>query len=220
MSAFVDPAVAASFSDWIAAMFARATRIWIDGGWAMLAIAIDGLLMFAIGTRLWLRLVTKGYRRVPEQVWRLWIEHPSHREGRLGQLIDGVMAAPSLAAASAAFRGMQQAELAPFQRDLKVMKVCVAAAPLFGLFGTVTGMLATFGALATGSGGDQTMAAIAKGISEALITTETGLVVALPGLFFQYRIARQKDAYAAFLAHLETVCTQFLHRQSTRPQAA
>lgn len=217
MFALTDPTTS---TGWFAAQFEAAMRIWIDGGWAMIAIAGTGFLMFAIGVRMCLRLWAKGHRRVPEQVWRLWIEHPTHREGRLGRLIDAVMGAPSLNLAAAAFRGLQQAELAPFQRDLKVMKVCIAAAPLFGLFGTVTGMLATFGALASGSGGDQTMAAIAKGISEALITTETGLVVALPGLFFQYQIARQKEAYAAFLAHLETVCTQFLHRQSTRREAA
>lgn len=51
-------------------------------------------------------------------------------------------------------------------------------------------MLATFGALASGSGGDKTMGMIADGISEALITTETGLIIALSGLFFQYQLTR------------------------------
>jgi hypothetical protein len=77
-------------------------------------------------------------------------------------------------------------------------------------------MLATFGALATGSGGDQTMAQIAAGISEALITTETGLVIALPGLFFHYQLTRKYERYKAFLAHLETVATQSLHRRLAR----
>jgi biopolymer transport protein ExbB len=96
------------------------------------------------------------------------------------------------------------------------MRVCVSAAPLVGLLGTVTGMLATFGALASGSGGEKTMGLVAKGISEALITTETGLVVALPGLFFQYQLSRKYDQYKAFLAHLETVCTQAIHHRQRR----
>jgi hypothetical protein len=47
---------------------------------------------------------------------------------------------------------------------------------------------------------------------QALITTETGLVIALPGLFLQYQLARQHARYKAFLAHLQTVCTQSLYR--------
>jgi biopolymer transport protein ExbB len=57
------------------------------------------------------------------------------------------------------------------------------------------------------------MGMIAKGISEALITTETGLVVALPGLFFRYQLVRKHERYKAFLAHLETVCTQKLYKK-------
>jgi biopolymer transport protein ExbB len=93
------------------------------------------------------------------------------------------------------------------------MRVCIGAAPLLGLLGTVTGMLATFDALASGSGGEKTMQLVAKGISEALITTETGLVIALPGVFMQYQLARRFERYKAFLAHLETACTQNLYRK-------
>ena len=100
------------------------------------------------------------------------------------------------------------------------MKVCVTAAPLLGLLGTVMGMLTTFGALASGSGGEKTMAMVAGGISEALITTETGLVIALPGLFMQYQLARKYERYKAFLAHLETVCTQGVHRQRNHNRLA
>jgi biopolymer transport protein ExbB len=77
---------------------------------------------------------------------------------------------------------------------------------LLGLFGTVTGMLATFAALASGSGGEQTMGDIAKGISEALITTEAGLVVALPGLFFHYYLSRKLRGYHNFLDDAEGLC--------------
>jgi biopolymer transport protein ExbB/TolQ len=85
-----------------------------------------------------------------------------------------------------------------------------------GLLGTVTGMLATFGALATGSGGEKTMGLVAEGISEALVTTETGLIVALPGLFFQYLLSRKLESYKVFLTHLETICTQKLYKTLRR----
>ena len=98
------------------------------------------------------------------------------------------------------------------------MKICIGVSPLLGLLGTVTGMLTTFSALATGSGGEKTMGLVAQGISEALITTETGLVLALPGLFFQYHLSRQHERYKSFLAHLETIYTQKLYKKLAKQQ--
>jgi len=190
----------------------QAVAIWLDGGWAMIAIAATSLVLFGLGMHVWLRLLRKGFQRVPEKTWRRWIHQPQERRGKIGRLIASVTGGKSIADTRSAFAEVRAAELTPFDRDLRVMKVCVSAAPLLGLLGTVTGMLATFGALATGSGGEKTMAMVASGISEALITTETGLVIALPGLFFQYQLSRRYQRYRAFLAHLETVCTQAFHR--------
>jgi biopolymer transport protein ExbB len=214
MIAFVSEPPPMPFAAQATAFWQQAWQIWVDGGWAMIPIAIDAVILCAVGVSVWLQLSGKGFRAVPEKVWRLWLSHPDHREGRIGQLITAVLAPGTVSGAAAVFEGIRKSEIAPFERDLKVMRVCIAAAPLLGLLGTVTGMLSTFGALGAGSGGDKTMAAVAKGISEALITTETGLVVALPGLFFQYHLRRQRDHYDAFLAHLESVCTQFLYRRS------
>ena len=205
-----------AFSD----LWHRAVEIWVTGGAGMILIAINALLLFALGMRILVRMRGKGFRSVPEKIWRLWIEHPKHREGPIGELLDVVTDSDSLDGTAAIFRGVRTAEIGPIERDLRVMKVCIATAPLFGLFGTVTGMLVTFGALATGTGGDKTFAAVARGISEALITTETGLVVALPGLFFHYQLSRQRDRYQTFLAHLETVCTQMLYRRLCRETTA
>jgi len=66
-----------------------------------------------------------------------------------------------------------------------------AIAPLLGLLGTVTGMIKTFDVISTFGTGNAR--ALAAGISEALITTETGLVLAVPGLFFVSFISRHTD---------------------------
>lgn len=201
-------------------IWGQALDIWEDGGWAMIAIAVIAMIMFSVGMECWLRLKETRFESVPEHKWRRWIDHPIEREGRIGKVISRVTEhrEGSIQEMSDAFDDIRTASLAPFERDLKVMKVCVSAAPLVGLLGTVTGMLTTFSALASGSGGDQTMGMIAGGISEALITTETGLVIALPGLFFQYQISRKFEAYRAFLAHLESVCTQRLYKQQRKSQ--
>ena len=66
---------------------------------------------------------------------------------------------------------------------LAVIGVLAAIAPLLGLLGTVTGMIDTFDILSLfGTGNARGMAG---GISEALITTQTGLLVAIPGLYMK-----------------------------------
>jgi biopolymer transport protein ExbB len=66
---------------------------------------------------------------------------------------------------------------------LALIGVLAAIAPLLGLLGTVTGMITTFDVLsAFGTGNAK---ALAGGISEALITTQTGLLVAIPGLYMK-----------------------------------
>lgn len=199
---------------WDAAM-----AIWISGGWAMIPIAITAFIMFSLGMHIHLRLWERRFTSIRERTWRRWIDEPQRRRGALGRLIDRATDARSLHENVTVFEAIRTVELAPFRRDLKAMRICVAAAPLLGLFGTVSGMLATFAALASGSGGEKTMGMIAEGISVALITTETGLVVALTGLFFQYQLTRRYERYEAFLAHLESVCGRRFLLSPGRPVA-
>jgi biopolymer transport protein ExbB len=192
----------------------QALETWSAGGWAMGPLAVNSLILFVIGFNLWLTFSARSFERLPEAAWRRWIAAPRERRGRLGRLLDFVMGAPDLKEMGVRFNELRTTEIAPFARDLRFMKICVGTAPLLGLLGTVTGMLTTFHALASGSGGQKTMDLVAGGISEALITTETGLVIALPGLFFQFHLAKQRDRHEAFLAHLETACAQHLYRQA------
>ncbi len=202
------------------ALWEQALEIWLAGGWAMIAIAAIAVLLFSLGMHVLLSLRQRGHESVSETKWRRWIDRPSERRGPVGELLDFVTGSNSLKDTALYFDQLRATEMAPFERDLRVMKICVSAAPLVGLLGTVGGMLATFGALSTGGGGDETMAMVAEGISEALITTETGLVIALPGLFFQYQLTRRFEKYKVFLAHLETVCTQALYRRKQAEASA
>ncbi len=69
-------------------------------------------------------------------------------------------------------------EISKLEKSLWILATVANIAPLFGFLGTVTGMIASFEALAeVGLGNPQ---AVAGGISEALITTATGLTIALP----------------------------------------
>ena len=82
-------------------------------------------------------------------------------------------------------------EMSPLRRYLSVIVVLAAVAPLFGLLGTVTGMMTTFNVIAIfGTGNAKAMAG---GISEALITTQSGLLVAIPGLFMSAFLIRRSN---------------------------
>ncbi len=196
----------------LVALWDQAVAIWLSGGWGMIALALNAFVMLALGMHVLFKLREKGFQSVSEKIWRRWIDHPAERRGPVGELLDFVTGADSLKQTTVFFEELRTTEIVSFERDLQVMKICVSAAPLLGLLGTVTGMLATFGALASGSGGEKTMGLVAGGISEALITTETGLIIALPGLFFQYLLSRKLERYKIFLTHLETICTQKVYK--------
>jgi biopolymer transport protein ExbB len=72
------------------------------------------------------------------------------------------------------------------QARLAAIAVLAAVAPLLGLLGTVLGMIETFNVISVfGTGNSR---ALAGGISIALITTQTGLLVAIPGMLMSNRL--------------------------------
>ncbi len=96
---------------------------------------------------------------------------------------------------SNAFIRASNQELARFQQGLATLDTVITAAPLLGLFGTVTGMMATFGSLGTGGDIASKAGSITGGVAEALIATACGLLVAVCTLFpFNILNARLEEA--------------------------
>lgn len=77
----------------------------------------------------------------------------------------------------------------PLQRGLPLIAIASASAPLLGLLGTVTGMIHTFKLINLFGTGDAR--SLATGISEALVTTEFGLIVAIPALILHALLSRK-----------------------------
>jgi biopolymer transport protein ExbB len=73
-------------------------------------------------------------------------------------------------------------ELPGIRRHLTALGTIASASPLLGLLGTVIGMISVFATLSTEANVNPGM--LAGGISEALITTACGLVIAMPTLIF------------------------------------
>jgi len=73
------------------------------------------------------------------------------------------------------------------QRNLALIRACVALCPLLGLLGTVTGMLLVFEALSLGAGDTH---ALADGVARATIPTMAGMVAAISGVLASAWVAR------------------------------
>ena len=82
-------------------------------------------------------------------------------------------------------------------RNTTLIKTCIALAPLFGLLGTVTGMIEVFQVMAFSGGGDAR--AMAGGVSKATLPTMAGMVVALSGIFAMIYISSMSEKHAGTL---------------------
>jgi biopolymer transport protein ExbB len=83
------------------------------------------------------------------------------------------------------------------ERWLGAIAMTASVAPLLGLLGTVSGMITTFKAMTLFGSGDPSV--VSGGIAEALITTELGLVVAIPALLAHALMSRRVKSYFAQL---------------------
>jgi biopolymer transport protein ExbB len=88
-------------------------------------------------------------------------------------------------------------ELPAIERGQGIIKLLAGVAPLLGLLGTVTGMIATFQAITAFGSGDAKL--MASGISQALITTVLGLVVAIPLLLMHSWVASRSRTLVQIL---------------------
>ena len=80
------------------------------------------------------------------------------------------------------------------ERFLSALKVSAAVAPLLGLLGTVTGMINTFQVITVHGTGDPQL--MAGGISEAMITTQVGLAVAIPIMIIAAFLSQRAQSLA------------------------
>jgi biopolymer transport protein ExbB len=99
-------------------------------------------------------------------------------------------------------------------RGLPFIAVGAACAPLLGLLGTVTGIISTFKLITVFGSGDVKM--LSAGISEALITTEFGLLVAIPSLLFHAFLSRKARG---LLDKMEQMALVFLGVLAEHPPA-
>ena len=98
------------------------------------------------------------------------------------------------------------------QSFLPFIAICAASAPLMGLLGTVTGIIKTFKMITVFGSGD--VKTLSDGISEALITTKFGLVVAIPSLLLHAFLSRKARGV---VGTMETAAVALVNQVSRTP---
>ncbi len=135
----------------------------------------------------------------------LELEHPNPEEFRL------------------ALESAAQAEIPLLKRFNTVFETIISLSPLLGLLGTVLGLIQSFASLQLGQlGGGNTMG-VSSGISEALVSTAAGLVVAIFTLLFANSFRglylRQIALIQEYGGQLELLYRQHAERGVTHPYA-
>ena len=192
-----------------------------DGGWVMgPLVAATFLLWFALGWRV--AMVRRGSRLG----LRVLLQRALDEKRTVGGVIGDAVAISAILLRqgqdNVQVRGVLDEAFGPLEdrlaRGAILAKSIVMVAPLTGLLGTVTGMIETFDALAdmalfSQSGG------IAGGISQALITTQMGLAIAIPGLIAGRILERKQALLLEELAELKALVATRHERGVPAPRA-
>jgi biopolymer transport protein ExbB len=103
------------------------------------------------------------------------------------------------------------ATIPTLDRHLGMLAVLGGVAPLLGLLGTVTGMIHTFELVTIFGTGDAKL--LSGGITEALVTTETGLIIAVPVLLVHAYLSRRVRGIVTSLEQTVVGFMNRMHRQ-------
>ncbi len=175
-----------------------------SGGWMMLPIILSSIAAVGIIIeRLWtLRASRITPPHLVGQVWQ-WIQEKKLDQDKLKQLRADSPLGEILAAGLANSRHgreimkecIEEAAarvIHDLERYLSALGSIAAMAPLLGLLGTVLGMIDIFGSF-NATGNTANASVLAGGISKALICTASGLIVAIPAIFFHRYLQSRVD---------------------------
>jgi biopolymer transport protein ExbB len=108
--------------------------------------------------------------------------------------------------------------LGVLEKRMNLLTLIGSVSPILGMTGTVTGMIRSFNVMAAAGGLQAT--AVAGGISEALITTAAGLIIALPAIVAYNLFAKKVDAFAEQMDESVTGLIDFISLWSDEDRQA
>jgi biopolymer transport protein TolQ len=112
-------------------------------------------------------------------------------------------------------------EMGLAERYMTILANIGSSAPFIGLFGTVVGIMNAFTAIANAN--NTSLATVAPGIAEALLTTAAGLMAAIPAVIaynkFSHDLGRYGERLDAFAAEFSSILGRYLEDSATDQQA-
>ena len=159
-------------------------KIIDEGGLTLWALLVLAVLIYSMIFMIWWRGI-KARQLVAQRTWT--------KGGMVKGNLPWNQAGPSRSEMQRKYATFELDEMAWVERRLPFLGVLIGAAPLLGLLGTVAGMLMTFAGMASG-GNAAPIDTISAGISKALVTTQAGLVVAVPAAFLFALLKRQTES--------------------------
>jgi len=188
--------------------------ILTDGGVLMLPLTILALTIYWTAFRLYFFFSEHKFYKVSRDRLMEMIFNPILASGELRSVIDYTQddGGQGKMQVQSRFAEVLNSYLAEVDTKRAYLLILITTAPLMGLLGTVMGMLTTFSGLAVSGG--STVDLIAEGISEALITTQTGLIIAIPAYVLATIIQKRRNEMEACLVTMEALTIQLYEKKS------
>ena len=192
-------------------------HLWISGGWLMIPLVMIALFIYWTAFDAFFYFSANRFYKIPKSRLAEWVRNPLQAEGALRDIIEYSQdeTVNTVQDVRARFEEIHNSYLSRIDRQRKFLFILIGVAPLMGLLGTVTGMLSTFQGLSAGSG-TETVDLIAGGISEALITTQTGLIIAIPAYIIAFLVMKRRNEMEACLIAAETLTVQVYEKRSPK----
>lgn len=193
--------------------------IFRDGGYLMVPLVIIAVLIYYTGFEVYYYFSRHNFWKMSQEKINSLVANPVNAEGEVRKIIDYSRAeVESQGELMSRFAEIKTAYLAYVDRRRTFMMILIKTAPLTGLLGTVAGMLKTFSGLAQ-KGGGETIDKVASGISEALITTQTGLIIAIPAYVLAWFIQKRRNSLEVALTHMESVSLQLYEKNALHTES-
>ena len=194
--------------------------ILTDGGMLMVPLTILALTIYWTAFKLYFFFSEHTFYRINRTHLLEYVFNPILASGEIRSVLDYTQSkgVTSVTQVQSRFAEVTNAYLAEVDSKRGYLLILITTAPLMGLLGTVMGMLTTFSGLAISTGGS-TVDQIAAGISEALITTQTGLIIAIPAYVMATLIQKRRNEMEACLSTMEALTVQ-LYEKNSKPDIA